>query len=195
MTSASVTSTPTGRITPAQGLLWLGDDQDPDGQTWQARWAAEQGAMPVLQHTGWQPLRGDWLVQLESAVRQQPHCHLMAHDLGCALVAAWASYSSSIERVRSALLLAPFCPDASDPTGRYRSWRPLTPLHLPFPACVLVDPLGRSSQDQQHDFAHNLGAQVLTGKDNLPHLLRQNGWQETAGFNSRSTGSASACFL
>ena len=135
-------------------LLWLGDDPaHARPAAWQTRWARMHGAQAVLQHAEPVPLRGDWLVQLESVVRSGPRCRLIAQGLGCALVAAWAAYSSSYARVDSALLLGPFCPDAADPSGRYRTWRAVTPMPLPFPTWVIPDPGPRSTLSAQRQWA------------------------------------------
>jgi predicted alpha/beta hydrolase family esterase len=141
-------------------LLWLGDDPAharSAGWSWQL--ARAHGAREVMQHTEPVPLRGDWLVQLESAVRSAPRCRLIAQGLGCALVAAWAAYSSSCARVESALLLSPFCPEATHPSGRYRTWRAVTPSRLPFPACVIPEHSPRSQLSQQAQWAECWGAQ------------------------------------
>jgi predicted alpha/beta hydrolase family esterase len=135
-------------------LLWLGDDPAlVRPAAWQTRWARAHGAQAVLQHADPMPLRGDWLVQLESVVRSLPRCRLIAQGLGCALLAAWAAYSASYVRVDAALLLGPYCPDAADPSGRYRTWRAVTPQPLPFPTCVMPDPSAHSPLLMQQQWA------------------------------------------
>lgn len=135
-------------------LLWLGDDPARTRPAaWQTRLAQAHGAQVVPQHAEPVPLRGDWLVQLESVVRSMPRCRLIAQGLGCALLAAWAAYSSSCARVEAALLLGPFCPQPSDPSGRYRTWREVTPLPLPFPSCVIAQPSPHSSLAAQQQWA------------------------------------------
>lgn len=157
-------------------LLWLGDDLDTPGQTWQAQWAGEHGALVVMQDLTRTPLRGDWLAQLESAVRSHSRCRLMAQGLGCALVAAWATYSPTCARVSGALLLGPFCPDATEPSGRYRSWRVVAPAPLPFPAWTLPDVSARSTRQAQKSLAQAWGTHWLPGDD--PGIQRQclNDW-------------------
>ena len=161
LTQPTLFAVPRGRSTHASDVLWLSDDRDLGGNAWQAQWAKERGAVHVEQHDTAFPLRGDWLAQLESAVREQPACRLVAHGLGCALAVAWATYSSLAHRVQSALLLAPFSPDPADPSGRYRSWRSLSVGRLPFPVLVLVDPTGRDAVTRQTAYAAAWGACVL----------------------------------
>jgi uncharacterized protein len=63
---------------------------------------------------------------------------LVAHSLGCHLVAAWAALSTHTHRIRGALLVAP--PDAvrAQFPPELKSWRPPVLKRLPFPSiCVL----------------------------------------------------------
>ena len=76
---------------------------------WQSRWEVVYGDQRVQQHDWMQPLRGDWMVQLEEAVLAAPPgpVVLAAHSLGCLLTAAWAEHSRNTNRVVGALLVAP----------------------------------------------------------------------------------------
>jgi uncharacterized protein len=63
---------------------------------------------------------------------------LVAHSLGCHLVAAWAALSQNTHRIRGAFLVAP--PDAQreDFPLEMKSWRQPALQKLPFPSiCVL----------------------------------------------------------
>lgn len=124
---------------PTQVLLlpgWL--DSDPDH--WQSRWERLHGYERVVQHDWEQPLRGDWITRLEEVVLAHPPelpMVLVAHSLGCHLVAAWAAVSRNAHRVRGALLVAP--PDVSraDFPAQMHSWRKPVLTALPMPAtCV-----------------------------------------------------------
>ncbi|MFT4190722.1 MAG: alpha/beta hydrolase [Comamonas sp.] len=101
---------------------------------WQSRWQALHGYIRVEQHDWDRPLRGDWQIQLEEAVLAAPPgpVVLVAHSLGCALVAAWASHSRQAHRVQAALLVAP--PDTSQDglRGPLPTWHPLVRQPLPF---------------------------------------------------------------
>ena len=62
------------------------------------------------QHDWARPLRGDWIVRLEDVVlaaRSDLPITLVAHSLGCLLVAAWAALSRNTHRVKCAFLAAP----------------------------------------------------------------------------------------
>ncbi len=85
---------------------WL--DSGPDH--WQSRWQAAHGYTRVEQHDWVRPLRGDWIARLEDVVlAQEPDMPitLVAHSLGCLLVAAWAALSRNTHRVKCAFLAAP----------------------------------------------------------------------------------------
>lgn len=106
---------------------------------WQTAWERRWGDVRVAQHDWLQPRRGDWCAQLEAAVRDAPvPLALVAHSLGCHLVAAWAAASGQTARVRAALLVAP--PELTQEPLRTRlpGWTPLCRQRLPFASTVLA---------------------------------------------------------
>ena len=86
---------------------WLNSGPD----HWQSRWERTHGYQRVEQHDWQRPLRGDWIARLEDVLlsRSAPVV-LVAHSLGCLMVAAWAAHSQNTHLVKAALLVAP--PDA-----------------------------------------------------------------------------------
>ncbi len=85
-----------------------------------------------------QPLRGDWMAQLEEAVLAAPGpVVLVAHSLGCALTAAWAAHSQNTHRVAGALLVAPGDPEREELRAVLKSWSPVVLQALPFPSILL----------------------------------------------------------
>ena len=105
---------------------------------WQSRWEALHGFDRVQQHDWDHPLRGDWMAQLEEAVLAADRpLALVAHSLGCQLVAAWAAHSRSTARVRGALLVAPPDTARADMPPQLASWRQVPRQPLPFAAQVL----------------------------------------------------------
>ena len=87
----------------AHTVLILPGWQNSGPAHWQSRWEALHGFTRVQQHDWMQPLRGDWMVQLEEAVLAAPHpVILVAHSLGCMLTAAWAAHSHHTHRVAAA---------------------------------------------------------------------------------------------
>ncbi len=110
---------------------------------WQSRWEALHGCERVQQHDWQRPLRGDWIIQLEEALlKERDAGHgpavLVAHSLGCWLVAAWASHSQHTALVKAALLVAP--PDLTQDSLRslLPSWSKTVPAPLPFATRLLA---------------------------------------------------------
>ena len=103
---------------------------------WQSRWQAAHGYARVEQHDWARPLRGDWIARLEDVVLAQARGEpitLVAHSLGCLLVAAWAALSPNTHRVRCAFLVAP-CDVALE------ALRPVLPSWKPIAAHPAAEP-------------------------------------------------------
>ena len=109
---------------------------------WQTRWEALHGDRRVEQAEWQRPLRGDWMMQLEENLLALPAdgrpVLLVAHSLGCHLVAAWAGHSRHTARVAGAFLVAPPDLDRDPPPPQLHSWRPVQRLRLPFPALLVA---------------------------------------------------------
>jgi predicted alpha/beta hydrolase family esterase len=85
------------------------------------------------------PLRGDWSARLEEEVLAAPGpVALVAHSLGCILVAAWAAHSSHTGKVRGALLVAPGDVERDDLRQMIPGWAPVVRRPLPFPALMVA---------------------------------------------------------
>jgi uncharacterized protein len=135
--------------------------QNSGSHHWQSLWQSQHGYQRVMQHDWMHPLRGDWITRLEdhllslneqtiqyqrAAKAEKAHQKsvqaadilLIAHSLGCHLVAAWAALSKNTHRIRGALLVAP--PDCvrEQFPQEMKSWRVPVLQKLPFPSiCVL----------------------------------------------------------
>lgn len=105
---------------------------------WQSRWEVLYGDQRVQQHDWMQPLRGDWMAQLEEAVLvARGPVVLAAHSLGCLLTAAWAQHSRNTHRVVGALLVAPGDAEREEFHAPLRSWSPIVLQRLPFASTLL----------------------------------------------------------
>lgn len=105
---------------------------------WQSRWEALHGDQRVEQDDWEWPRRGDWMARLDEVLLADARpAWLVAHSLGCHLVAAWAAHSMHRERVRGALLVAPPDLDRDDKPPQVTRWRPIVLAPLPFPATLL----------------------------------------------------------
>jgi predicted alpha/beta hydrolase family esterase len=96
----------------------------------------------VEQHDWMHPLRGDWIARLEEvlldrAQAQGAPCILVAHSLGCLLVAAWASHSRNTHLVRAAFLVAPGDAAREELRPVLTSWSPIPMQRLPFKSVLL----------------------------------------------------------
>ncbi|MFT6589265.1 MAG: putative alpha/beta hydrolase family esterase [Rhodoferax sp.] len=100
---------------------------------WQSCWEASHGYERVQQHDWLRPLRGDWIARLEDVVlAQKTPVVLVAHSLGCLLVAAWTAHSRNTHRVKAALLVAPADVTREALRPVLSSWSPIPMQTLPF---------------------------------------------------------------
>ena len=142
---------------------WQGSGPD----HWQSRWERTHGYQRVEQHDWQRPLRGDWMARLEDVLLScSEPAVLVAHSLGCLTVAAWASHSKNLARVKAALLVAP--PDITrDDLGQMLpGWSPV-PLHkLPFKTVLFMsgnDPF--CSPAKAREFASAWGSTLIEAGD------------------------------
>ncbi len=110
---------------------------------WQSRWEPLHGFERVEQDDWIWPRRGDWMARLEEVLltSQYHPVVLVAHSLGCHLVAAWAAHSSNAAargRVKAALLVAPPDLERTDLPPNLFAWRPVVVERLPFPSIAVL---------------------------------------------------------
>lgn len=124
-------------IKPENVLILPGWQNSGPGH-WQSRWEALHGFRRVDQHDWMTPRRGDWIARLEDVVLAcEGPVVLVAHSLGCLLVAAWAQISRSTGRVQGAFLVAPGDPGSDELLGVLPSWAPIVRDRLPFPGTLV----------------------------------------------------------
>ena len=120
-------------------FLLLPGWQDSGPTHWQSLWQNSGGYGRVQQDDWWWPRRGDWMMRLEEALLADDRpAVLVAHSLGCHLVAAWAGHSQHTGRVHAALLVAP--PDllqAGTPP-QLHNWLPMGSRPLPFASTLVL---------------------------------------------------------
>ena len=139
---------------PARLLLlpgWLNSD----GAHWQSRWEVLHGDERVEQDDWVWPKRGDWMARLDEVVLEAERpAVLVAHSLGCQLVAAWAAHSRNAMRVRAALLVAIPDTERVDMAPNLAGWRPVVRRRLPDtrgPAHPAVGGIHDHGQRRPHD--------------------------------------------
>ena len=123
---------------PARHLLlpgWLNSD----AAHWQSRWERLHGCRRVEQDDWLWPRRGDWMARLDEVLLGSDRpAVLIAHSLGCHLVAAWAAHSRHVARVQAALLVAPPDPEREDMPPNLFNWRPIVRARLPFASLAVI---------------------------------------------------------
>ncbi|HZY17397.1 MAG TPA: alpha/beta fold hydrolase [Ramlibacter sp.] len=134
---------------------------------WQTLWEQRHGYRRVEQHDWMRPLRGDWIARLEDVVLgcDEPPV-LVAHSLGCILVAAWAGVSRNAQRVKAALLVAPGDVERVEIREQLPSWVPIPLAPLPFRSVLLAsrnDPY--CSFERARGFAQAWGSQCIDHGD------------------------------
>ena len=149
---------------------------------WQTLWQVRHGYERVEQHEWARPRRGDWVARLEEVLltRDEPAV-LVAHSLGCILVAAWAAHSRNTQRVKAALLVAPADVERRELRERIPGWAPIPLQALPFPSVLVAssdDP--HCAPERAHLFASAWGAQHMN-HGNAGHINAESGlasWPE-----------------
>jgi len=112
---------------------------------WQSRWQDREPDFLRVQQRDWdEPDFADWHANLEAAVAGCSEAPiLVAHSLGCLLVAAWAARTAL--PVKAALLVAPPDPDGPGFPASARGFATLPRNALPFPSILVAsrdDPYG-----------------------------------------------------
>ncbi|MEY4883349.1 MAG: hypothetical protein RIS34_1203 [Pseudomonadota bacterium] len=122
----------------SSNVLLLPGWQNSGPHHWQSLWELEYGYTRVDQHDWMRPRRGDWIARLEEVLLGQTGpAVLVAHSLGCQLVAAWAAHSRNTHRVKAALLVAPPDVEREEMRPIFPTWSPIPRQPLPFRALVL----------------------------------------------------------
>lgn len=128
-------------------ILLLPGWQDSDPGHWQSRWQQHLGFERLQQDDWWWPRRGDWMARLDEALladdrpavsTTQAPTVLVAHSLGCQLVAHWAAHSRLTARVVAALLVAPPDVARADLPPQLQAWAPIPRGRLPFASIAVV---------------------------------------------------------
>ncbi len=134
-------------------VLLLPGWQNSGPDHWQSRWERLHGDLRVEQHDWDWPRRGDWMARLDEVLLQDDApAVLVAHSLGCQLVASWAEHSQHTARVKGALLVAPPDTERDDTPPQLHNWRPIRRQRLPFPSIAVIssdDPFGAAERSAQ----------------------------------------------
>lgn len=164
----------------ASPVLILPGWQNSGADHWQSLWEAAHGYQRVEQHDWLRPLRGDWIARLEDVLLQRDlerdgPAVLVAHSLGCLLVAAWAAHSRHADRVSAALLVAPGDAEREEMRPVLTSWSPIALQTLPFKSMLVGsrnDPY--CSAERARAFARAWGSEFIDYGDS-GHINAESG--------------------
>ncbi|WP_405014515.1 RBBP9/YdeN family alpha/beta hydrolase [Kitasatospora sp. NBC_01539] len=106
---------------------------------WQSRWEAADPAFVRVRQDDWDhPDLDAWTTALDKAVDAAGRpVVLVAHSLGCIVVAHWAAGRDTAAGVLGALLVAPADVDTADVPDLF-GFRPVPLQPLPFPSTVVA---------------------------------------------------------
>ena len=146
--------------------------QNSDDGHWQSLWQQRYGYQRLEQHNWQHPLRGDWSIRLQETVLDAPRpVTLVAHSLGCVLVAWWAAHSLAAKtRVRGVLLVAPGDTEQDSLRAAVPGWSPVLLQTLPFPS-------------------------ILVASENDPHCFLERAQAMAQGWGSRLVNAGAAGHL
>jgi serine hydrolase len=157
-------------------ILVLPGYGDSGPEHWQSLWeAADPRFRRVAQRDWLEPKLDDWLAALDrevSASTTPPV--LVAHSLGCVLVAQWVKRTA--RTVAGALLVAPADADAlADVLEVVQSFRPVPLIRLPFPTIVVAsDDDAYAPRERAEAFARAWGSRFV-GLSGVGHINSDSG--------------------
>lgn len=143
---------------------------------WQSLWHERNPHWRRAAHRDWtNPHCDEWVAELDAAIADcQGAPILVAHSLGCMLVAHWALSGSPL-KVAGAFLVAPSDVEASSYPADLNCWAPIPLQQLPFPSVVVGsanDPF--ASPDRTGAFAGAWGSRLVEIGD-AGHLNTESG--------------------
>lgn len=130
-----------------------------DAKHWQSRWCDGDPDYHIVQQDDWdKPNLEDWLERLSEQVALfETPVFLVAHSLGCALIAHWSSRDTLPATVKGVFLVAPA--DVDRETGipeQIKCFAPIPLMRFPIPSLVIAsnnDPyvdINRASHFAEH---------------------------------------------
>lgn len=130
---------------------------------WQTHWQRKYAKWDKVAHRDWNnPERDEWVAELDAAIAAcQGMPILVAHSLGCMLVAQWARSGSRL-KVAGAFLVAPSDTEAPSFPIPPNGFAPVPMAPLPFPSMVITSTNDEYvSPARAHAFAEAWGSRVV----------------------------------
>ena len=136
---------------------------DSGPQHWQTQWQKDHPDWSKVAHRDFAaPERDEWVAELDAAIAA---CDgppvLLAHSLGCMLVAQWAASGSSL-KAAGAMLVAPSDVAAPSYPIDANGFLPIPMTALPFPSLVVCSTDDEyASLDRSHAFARAWDSEIV----------------------------------
>jgi uncharacterized protein len=132
-------------------------------QHWQTHWERKYPAWTRVAHRDWHnPQRDEWVAELDAAIAQcEGRPILVAHSLGCMLVAQWAQSGSPL-KIAGAFLVAPSDVEAASYPIDANAFSPIPLQPLPFPSIVVASSNDEyATPERSRTFAESWGSRLV----------------------------------
>jgi predicted alpha/beta hydrolase family esterase len=132
-------------------------------QHWQTHWERKYAKWERVAHRDWNdPDRDEWVAELDAAIAAcEGRPILVAHSLGCVLVAQWARAGSPL-KIAGAFLVAPSDVEAPSYPVPVNGFAPIPMDRLPFPSVVVASTNDEfASVERSRAFAQAWGSKLV----------------------------------
>lgn len=146
-----------------ENILVVSGLWDSGPQHWQTQWQKDRPTWSKVAHRDFAaPGRDEWVAELDAAIAA---CDgppvLLAHSLGCMLVAQWASSGSAL-KVAGAMLVAPSDVAAPSYPIAANGFLPIPMTTLPFPSLIVCSTNDEyATLARSHAFADAWGSEIV----------------------------------
>jgi predicted alpha/beta hydrolase family esterase len=127
-------------VMPAATVLIVPGYNGSGPDHWQTRWQAERRDCRRVEQARWDdPDPDSWCAALDArAAASDPPVIIVAHSLGCAVVAHWVARGGNIAGIAGALLVAPCDVERPSLPGCIARFAPMPAVPLPFRSTVVA---------------------------------------------------------
>ncbi|MDQ2820896.1 MAG: alpha/beta hydrolase [Pseudomonadota bacterium] len=146
-----------------ENILLVSGLWDSGPQHWQTQWQQQHPLWSKVAHRDFAaPVRDEWVAELNAAIAA---CDgppvLLAHSLGCMLVAHWAASGSAL-KVAGAMLVAPSDVAAPSYPIDANGFLPIPMTALPFPSLVVYSTNDEyATVERSQAFAQAWGSELV----------------------------------
>ena len=135
-------------------------------QHWQTHWERKYAKWERVAHRDWSaPSRDEWVAELDAAIAAcEGKPILVAHSLGCMLVAQWAQWAraGSPLKIAGAFLVAPSDVEAPSYPVSVNGFAPIPMDRLPFPSVLVASTNDKyAAIERSRAFARAWGSKLV----------------------------------